>query len=341
MGLTIKDIAIKSNTSPSTVSRVLNNSGYVSAKTRKRVEEVINANDYVPSVLAQSLTKGVNDVVGVVVPEIDNPFFFMMMKGINEVADAKGMNIILCDSEENVEKEDRILKTLRNQRIRGLIAAPAAEKDKQDEAYVKRFQNLGIPVVLVDRELVNGAFDGVFFDDTKAIYDITTLLLNEGHRHIEILAGTKGLMLGENRIMGYKMAYVTKGLEFREEWIHYGKFTKEDGYEAMKRILEREKEDRPTAVIANNNMLTLGALKGIFEKGLKIPGDMAFAGYDRNETLEMLQLNITLSEKDNIEMGKTAMRMLWEHIEGEVERPPQKIIMQPKLVIRGSEKLVK
>jgi len=235
-GMTIKDIAAKARVAPSTVSRVLNNSSYVSKATRKKIEEVISQYNYVPNALAKGLSQSSTNIVGVMVPEIDNPFFSGVIRGVAEVADAMNYNIILCNTDESIEKEMHIMRVLTGQRICGLLMSSAALEHQQTAEYVGAFQNLGIPVVMVDRKVIGGKFDGVYIDDEQALYDLTTLLINNGHRHIETLAGNTGLLLGQNRVMGYRRAFRTAQLECDERWIHAGQFSKEFGYKTVKQI---------------------------------------------------------------------------------------------------------
>jgi len=339
MGITINDIAKEANVSASTVSRVINDSGYVGKATRQRVERIIKQRSYVPSAMAKQLANGRNNVIGVLVPEIDNPFFSGVIKGINEVADEENLCVILCNSSEDPEKEHRIVRTLNEQRVSGLILTSAMNELQQNSDYIKAFSQLDIPIVLVDREIEGENYDGVFFNDEKAIFDITSLLIRNGHTHIELLAGTPKLKLGQNRIRGYRTAFQRSNLQYEDQWIHRSPFTQEDGYDLMRAIIDRDREKWPTAVVSNNNMLSMGALRAIFEKKISIPQDIAFVGYDQIEMLEVLGVHITLAEKNVIEMGRTAMSMLCERIKHGHEKliSPRKIIMMPNVVVRGSE----
>lgn len=342
MGVTIKDIAKKTNCSLSTISRVINKSGYVSEETRMKVENVIREYNYVPSALAKHLTKGNNNIIGVVIPEIDNSFYSGVIKGINEFADSQGLSIILCDTGEDAEKEMRLISELRSQRIRGLLVTSAIRNSQKSIIPGPSIYNqLEMPVVLIDREIPGTKFDGIFFDDESAIFDLTSLLINNNHKHIEMLAGNPDLILGQNRARGYKKAFMSYQMEYKEDWIHYSLFTKEAGYKATMDIISRDRENWPTAIVANNNMLTLGALMAIFEKKLAIPADIALVGYDQIEVLEYLKINISLAEKDTIEMGRVAMKMLCDKMSDKKnENPARRIIMMPKLVERGSEKFI-
>jgi len=345
MKVTIKDIAERAGLSPATVSRAINGTGYVSDANRRKINEIINELNYVPNALAKGLSSNSTNIIGVMLPEIDNPFFSGIIKGIGSVADDLGFSIILCNTDENVEKEKRMLQVLRSHRVRGLLLAATANSGEQERDYAKRFESLGVPIVLIDREIMNTNFDTVLFDDQKALCDLTTLLLNEGHRHIFMLAGNVDLDLGMQRVNGYRKAYRNMRLEYNRDWICQGSFTKDFAYQAVKELLSKDRSEWPTAIIANNNMLSLGALKAIYEMDLRIPEDIAFGGYDQIEELEIFKINITLVEKDTRDMGRQAMKMLYERINSvngpgaETGDTHYKLVKPARLVIRGSEKL--
>jgi LacI family transcriptional regulator len=337
MAITIQDIATKAGVSLATVSRVINNANYVKEDTRKKVEEAIKELNYVPSAFARSLSKSETSIIGLVIPEIRNPFFGEVIEGVTEVADASNLNVLLCNTDENLEKEIRALRVLQEHRIRGLIITPVSGEDTFSREYIMAFRQMNIPITLVDRNIIYSDFDGVFFDDTKAIYDATTLLLKEGHRDIAMLAGNTKYTVARNRIEGYRKAFYVQGIEYSENNIYYGDFSKESAYEVTKRILTRE--NLPTAIMANSNMLILGGLKAIFERGMQIPEDIAFVGYDKIEVLDIIKSNISVVEKDVVEMGRNAMHMLIERMENP-NLDTRRVIMSPHLVMRGSEKMI-
>lgn len=337
MQFTIHDIARRAGVSHTTVSRVINNSQNVGVATRRKVEEAIKELNYIPSAFARGLSKNETNIIGLVVPEIRNPFFGDIIEGVTQIADENNLNVLLYNTDEKVSKEQRVLRILQEHRIRGLIITPATGQEEYNEEYVEAFEKMDVPIVLIDRNIMDSNFDGVYFDDTRAIYDATVLLLNEGHRDIVILGGNKKLKLAVNRVNGYRLAYESMNLTYDERNIFFDDFTKESAYALTKRILEREKW--PTAIIAVNNMLTLGCLKAIFERNIKIPEDIGFVGYDKIELLDVVKSNISIVEKDVIQMGRNAMKLLMERL-NEERKEPRSIMMTAKLVARGSEKLI-
>ena len=336
MPVTIHDIAALAGVSHTTVSRVINKASNVSKVTIERVEHAIAELNYVPNAYARGLSRSETNVIGLVVPEIRNPFFGEIIQGVTSIADENDLNVLLFNTDENVVKEERALRILQEHRIRGLLITPVSGQETYNKDYVHTFASMKIPIVLIDRNIVNSNFDGVYYDDTKAIYDATTALLDEGHRDIVVLGGNPGLKLALNRVAGFTRAFDEYGLAYDKNNIYFGDFTKECAYKQTNEVLTRKK--RPTAIVADNNMLTLGCLKALFENNLKIPDDMAFVGYDKIELLDIIQSNISIVEKQEYEYGQNAMQLLLKRIENP-GMTQQKIIMSATLVKRGSEKM--
>jgi LacI family transcriptional regulator len=182
------------------------------------------------------------------------------------------------------------------------------------------------------------SLDGLYADNTQSLYEATSLLIDEGHRDIAVLAGNPKLQLARDRVAGYKLAFESRHIEYNRKNIFFSEFSKECGYSLTLSILAMDK--RPTAILSNNNMLSLGCLKAIYEKRLRIPEDIAFLGYDFIEELNILQSNTTLVDKQAFEYGQNAMQLLLRRIETP-DMAVQKIIISGKLVRRGSEKLVR
>lgn len=335
--MTIKDIAIKTGVSMATVSRVINNSGYVSPKTRSIVEKVIREYDFVPNAMAKGLSRKNSEMIGALIPEIDNPFFSGVIHGINEICDDRKRNLLLCSTNESMQRELRLIRAMKQQRICGMIVASSLDEEKQDKDYAALFNNFGSPVVLIDRSIIGTDLDGVFTDDARAITSLVALLFDNGHRHIEYFTGQQ-TSAGKKRLAGFRAAFDRYGLNCRNEWIHFCSFSKREGYQITKAIFSRPREQWPTAIVASNNMLSLGVLRALNELGLQIPQDVAFCAYDQLEIAEYLHYNITLIEKDNAEIGRLAAQILFERIEGTASEKKLNVILQPRLVVRGSEK---
>ena len=173
MALTIKDISKEAGVSVSTVSRAMNGTGYVSLETKDKIQSLVKQLDYVPSAMAKGLSKDINNIVGALIPEIDNPFFSGTLQGINHVCDERGLNLMLCGTENIKRKELNFLYSLREQRVQGLLVASAATAQNMDQEYIAFYREMNIPTVLFDRNIPGSNCDCVLFDDTQAVMELT------------------------------------------------------------------------------------------------------------------------------------------------------------------------
>ncbi len=338
MAVTISDIARETQVSSATVSRVLNNSGYVKKETREKIVGVMEKMNYVPSAIARSLSNMETNTIGVVVPDIHNPFFGEVIKGISSLADLHNLNILLCDSDENVnDKEIKHLKILKEQRIRGLIITPTSEENEFNTQYLRLLENFGIPIVLVDRDVKNSNLDGVFIDNIGGAYAATNALIEEGHERIAIIAGPVTSLPGRDRLEGYKKAFRMNHLELDDSLILYGDFKLEGGYDLTRKTLEMP--NRPSAIFTSNNLMTMGCVKALREANLNIPHDIALIAFDEIEAFNILGLDISYVSRPTKEMGREAMQILLSKLEqGKKTTSTNRITLSTRLVLLGSEK---
>ena len=338
LGITITDVAKKSGVSLATVSRVLNNSGYVKDVTREKVLNVIKDTNYTPSAIARSLSKNKTNTIGVIVPDITNSYFGEIIKGINEVAEQNNLNIILFNTDNNIEKEIKALDALKAQRIRGAIMTPNFGDDELNSKYISRFENLDIPLVLVAADVKYSNLNGVFVDNMKGAFDATSILIKEGHKKIGIIRGHKSSKAAMDMFMGYQKALCCSDLEIREDYSYFGDYRLDLAYDITKDILKMK--DRPTALIVSSNMMTLGSVKAILEEKLSIPDDMAIIGMNKVDILDLVGIGITYVDDLTNELGRTAMSVLSELIMKEGISEVKRITIKPTIIIKGSEKKV-
>lgn len=334
MAVTIDDIARKAGVSLATVSRVINDFPSVSDKSKQKVESAIKELNYIPSAYARGLSRNQSNIIGVIVPEISNPFFSELINGISDIADRQGLNVLLFNTDENIDKEMRAMRILQEYRIRGLIITPAAGSNEYDKKYVETFESMNLPIVLVDRNIKNSNFDGIYFDDKAVLYRITSLLIENGHKDIALLAGNPDHIVAQKRIEGYHDAFEAAELKPYPQNILTGDFTIESAYLLTKHLILTNRI--PTAFIGITNMLSMGCLKALSEFDISIPGEVAFVGYDRLSMHDILHLNLTLAEKDAVDMGRRAAELLIKKISGE-SNSSNRFILMPELFIRGSE----
>ncbi|WP_461204822.1 LacI family DNA-binding transcriptional regulator [Clostridium sp. DL1XJH146] len=337
--ITIKEIAEEAGVSKSTVSRVLNDTGYVNEETRKKIEDLIKKHNYLPSAMARNLSKRETNTIGVVIPEIDNTFFGEVLKGITEIVDQNDFNIIYCDTNNNAEKEEKALRMLEENRVRGVIMTPAVDYSQPDASNKLRrlLNNLRVPVVIVDREIENSQWDGVFYENYKSAYCATEVLINEGHKKIGIITGDMDLKLARDRFNGFRDAMEDNKICVEDKYIYRGDFSIETAYKISKNIFESE--DIPEAIFTCNNRTNLGLIKAATEKEIKIGRDIAAIGIDHIEVLDILGYNFSYVTRDTIEMGRVAMNMLLERFKSP-NKERNMCIMPYKLVLKGSEKKI-
>lgn len=337
---TIKDIAKKAEVSTATVSRALNDTGYVGTKTKEKIKRIATELNYVPNVVARNLSKSESSAIGVVVPEIANPFFGDVIKGITSVADANNLSITLYSTDEDVDKELRYINLLSEQRVKGLILVSSCEDEHFNSNYLKALLETRIPIVLMDRDVKYSNFDAVFFDDIQGAYMGVDALIKAGHRKIAALCGPTVMRPGRDRLRGYKKAFFMNDIPIDDRYIFYGKHNKESGYLETKEIMSME--DPATAIFATNNMVCMGCMKALSEMGIKIPQDIALVGFDQIEMFDILNMNISVIYKDTEKMGRTVMELLIEKLEDKSDiANTKRVILPTELRLKGSEKYVK
>lgn len=342
MEITIKEIAKLSGVSEATVSRVINNSAPVNEETRKRIEQIIKDNNFTPNAVARGLSKKQTNTIGVLIPDISNPFFCEVIKGISSVAAENGLNIILCDTNENQQKEIDFLNNLKQEQLKGIIITPISDANEFNSDYTNLLEGMNEPITLIDRDVKYSNFDGVFIDNIKGGFDVTSAFIQEGHEKIAIIAGPTTSKPGRDRLMGYKKAHIRNNILLNDDLIYYGDFSLQSGYENAKKILNSKL--KPTAIFSCNNLMTLGVLKALRELNLKTPNDISLIGFDDIEVLDILGLNISAVSRPTVDMGKIAMEILIQQFNKKDKRKDNlvnRIILIPQLILRGSEKLVK
>lgn len=335
----LKDIAIKANVSNATVSRVINNSGYVAEEKRLAVIEAAKQLGFELSENAKNDYKKLeSDIVGVVVSDINNPFFSEAIKGMIQVFRQNDINILICDTDETPELEIQSLQTLRREKVGGIIVTPVSGAVEYNAEYLKEFNSLGIPIVLLDRDIKLSGFDGVFLDSFRGAFDAVNILIQQGHTEIAIIAGLISSKPGIDRLEGYMEALRRSNMPIKEEYILYGDFKEESAYELTYKLLEKRKD--VTAIFSSNNLMSVGCFKAIYDKGLKVPDDISLFSFDDFYFFGTGGFNISAVSRPTKQMGVEAAKLLVDHIKRGKKRKDQmakRIILSPHLVLRGSE----
>ena len=335
MAVTISDIAKKAGVSSATVSRVLNDSGYVKQSTREKIEAAIKEMNFTPSAIARSLSKNETNTIGVIVPDITNSYFGEVIKGISEVAEANNLNIILFNTDNYLEKEVRALNVLKEQRIKGIIMTPGFGEENNKE-YIETINNLNIPIVLVSADLKFKELSGIFVDNVLGGFNATNLLISEGHTKIGIMTGILSSEPAAERVVGYKKALKEANIEINDKYILDGQFSMEKAYELTKKLLDSK--DKPTALITSSNRMTMGAIKALKENNKNIPEDLAIVAFDKVDLLDVLGIRITYIDECPMELGRNSMNLLCDIFNDSDKNFKRRVIILPKLIIKGSEK---
>lgn len=327
----LEDVAREAGVSASTVSRVMSRPSMVAGSTRARVERVIAELGYRPSRVARRLRveAGRSKLIGLIIPDIQNPFFADLARGVEDAAREKGFAVFLGNSDEDPVKESHYLDVLRAEAVDGVILPPAAGSDDPLRALVGG----GVPVVCVDRRRDGAAVDTVVMDNRRGARDATAHLIELGHRRIGFIEGLPGLSTSRERLHGYREALETAGLSPDPAMVGSGGSREVGGRTAAERLLELE--PRPTALIVGNGVMTLGALEAIRVRGLRVPDDVALIGYDDAPWARVVEPPLTVVRQTASELGRRAMELLIRRLD-DPDREPECVMLQPELVVRGS-----
>jgi DNA-binding LacI/PurR family transcriptional regulator len=338
---TLVDIAASAGVTPMTVSRVVNQNGYVSAETRERVMRAINALNYRRNGLARGLKRQRTDTIGLVLGDIANPFAAELARSVREVMTARGYNVFICVSEHSAKEDIAAFDALADHRVDGIIVATRANKPGNDR--LGEMIESGLSVVLIGRDFRHASADLVAADNLKGGYDATAHLIGLGHKNIGFIGITLTSGLALRRFQGYLDALRASGLrvndrlivgrtEDGEQWPGYS--TEEVGYEGMKRLLALRK--RPTAVFARNDFTAIGAISAIKEAGLSIPQDIAIVGYDDVPLAAHMSPPLTTVRQPTREQGKAAAEFLLRRMDAAGPTPREEKIMECALIVRES-----
>lgn len=322
----IKDVAAAAGVSTATVSRVLSDHPHVRAEVRDRVLAAVAELEYRPNLLARSLRAQQTNTIGLILPDIRNPFFAGISRAVEDIAYEHGMTVILCNTDENPEREALYLEVMRAEQVSGVILSSTQRIARLADL------NLDVPVVLVDRAFKNSDVDAVLLDNMSAAAELTTHLLERGYRRIAALIGDTNTT-GRERQRGYEAALREYGLAPIQSLMKIVRPRIDTGCAAAIELLEAGQP--PDAILAGNSLLTAGALQAIRERNLRIPQDVAVVGFDEPLWASLVEPAITTMAQPTDDIGKTATELLLQRI-AEPQRPARKVILQGELHVRAS-----
>ena len=326
---TIKDVAEHAGVSPTTVSHVLNETRYVSPELVTRVWEAVEDLKYQPNAVARSLRRKQTHTLGMIIPDNSNPFFAEVARGIEDLCFDLGYNVILCNSDQDRDKEQTYIDLLTEKRVDGIVFVAAGGHAEHLQSVLER----GVPVVVVDRELQDIQCDRVLTDNWSGGRQATEHFIERGHKRIACIAGPSDLTPSWERVRGYREALEAAGLPFDKQLIRRGDFRAPSGYTAMQELLALPKP--PTAVFVCNDLMAIGAMRAISEQGLGIPGDVAVVGFDDIALASYTNPRLTTVAQPRQEMGRLAAELLIERVRDN-DRPFQRQLLETRLIIRQS-----
>lgn len=328
---TLKDVAQKLNISISTVSRVVNNKGYVKEETRERVMSCLKECHYVPNEIARSLKAQESMTIGVIVPDICEVFLSRIIKGIDLTVSRAGYMLIVADSNESKKVERRYLDNLFQKRVDALVIATVDLKEPNIEPFISHNR----PVVFIDNlpQLHDQISRYVIIDNRQASRMAVRELLEKGHTRIAVLVGSVEETTGADRLAGYTQALAESGLPVDPALIAYGNFKRDDGYRCMKQLLLARQEHPFTAVYVTSEMMTVGALQAIRELGLQVGKDISMIGFDVHDDFGLATPKITTIRQPEMEIGIRTGELLLQLLDPEKFGAPEntQILMQASL----------
>lgn len=325
----MRDVARRARVSTATVSRFLKDPESIRAAARERTQRAIDTLDYHPSQVARHLRVGATRTVGLVIPDIQNPFFTSVVRGIEDVLRGSAHHLVLGNSDDDPARESVYLSALRAEGAAGIIFVPT---DTRRGAYARLLKS-GIPVVAIDRWVTGLDADRVAIANREGARVAVAHLVALGHRRLALIGGPDRIDVARERRRGYAEALAAARLPLTEELVRTADFREIGGHAAMEELLDLRQ--RPTAVFVANNLMTLGALRAIHGRGLRIPLDIAVVSFDDMPWSGSLEPPLTAVAQPAYEMGATAGRLLLERMRTP-GGAPRRVILPPTLIVRAS-----
>ncbi len=331
--MTIKDIARLGGVSITTVSKIINGKDHdISQATIDRINQIMAEQRYVPNKLAGSLVTKTTKTIGLVIPDITNPFFPELVRGAEDRAQEAGYSIFFCNSDDQPEKENQYIISLLEKMVDGIVFTAAST----DSSSLRAMHHINSPVVLVDRVIdLEEVKASIVVTNEKGAYEGTKYLIELGHKKILHITGPKMGQICQEREMGYRQALGEAGIEIEDANVRYGHFKIDWGYKAMTEI-ESENRDY-TAVFCGNDLIALGVMKYLKEKGKKIPEDCSVLGFDDIQIASHVDPPLTTIMQPKYQMGYQAVNVMVRLLNGETfDAQSKTIVLNTELIVRST-----
>ena len=327
----MQEIARMAGVALGTVSHVLNNTANVSEPKRARVLEAVQKAGYQPSQLARGLRRDTTNMIGMIIPDITNPFFPAVVRGAEDVAFSNGYRLILCNTDNDHSKEIIHLNELRTYLPAGLIVIPSNFSDLTTQAESYRLAGAG--VVCIDRLPRNWSGDSVTSNNEAGAYNATRHLIQLGHTRLATITGPLHLTNATERLEGFKRAAKEAKLRLSPEYVQETTFDKQGGH--AKTLILLRLIPRPTAIFAGNDMIALGALLAVREAGLRCPEEISIMGFDDLDLAETTNPSLSSVAQPGYQLGTTAAQILLDRRDGDTS-PAKHIVLETLLHLRNS-----
>jgi LacI family transcriptional regulator len=332
MRVTMREVAVKAGVSAMTVSRVINESLHVSADARRRVDAAIAELGYVPNRLARGLIRQKTSAIGVIVPDVANPFFTLVVRGAEEVAWRAGYHVILCNTQADLERERSYLEDMLAFQVEGLLIAPAGDRSVPNLRVLKKN---GVPFVLIDRSIRGYDGDLVQGDSIAGAQRLVELLIELGHRRIAMVTETAEVSTARDRVRGYRQALEDAGIGFRPELVaESSAIDPRAAHDATLALLDLP--EPPTAIFSVNNIAVVGVAEAIRERGLEVPQDVALVCFDDIEHASRFYPFLTVMAQPAETFGTIAMQLLLDRLAGRVAERRRLVVLPADLIVRQS-----
>lgn len=323
------DVAVRAGVSIATVSHVLNGTRKVSPVTVCAVEDAVRAVGYIPNVLARALARSTTNTIGLALSAVSNHYFGEIVRAIEAECTRHGRMILLTDTHDDPAYELQVVQALHQRRVDGLVLAPAADPDQRVLRYLAANK---VPTVLIDR-LVSDQFDQIGVENRRATIALVDHLLGHGHRRIGLVSGLPSLATTTERIDGYRAALRAAGLRYDSALVRSGASAVEPARAACRHLLELA--DPPTAFVTANNLMTIGAMRGLRDAGRRVPEDVALVGFDDFDWADSFSPRLTVMAQPCDKIGSRAARMLLERL-ADPSGNPRTLRLRPTLRLRNS-----
>lgn len=325
----MKDVAKVAGVSTATVSRVLNNTSYTSNEVKEKVFKAVKTLGYRPNRVARSLRVQKSTIIGLIVADIQNPFFTAVARAVEDTAYANGFNLLLCNTDEKKSKEKEYIDLMIDENVAGIIIAPTHQTTNSFKTIIKK----NIPAIAIDRNLVNGKLDAVVIDNTIAAYKLLKHIFDTGKKKPLFIVGSSSTT-GMERYKGFQKALKKYGQNNSKNQTYFVEAKEEVGYATMDNILKNKMDF--DSVVTTNGLLAVGVFRRLKEANIKIPKEVGFATFDETLWTPIVEPAITVVRQPTFEMGQTAVELLLNKINTKEKTKKNTIVLKSKLITRAS-----